>query len=138
MANEATLVFETAPPIPFTCDETTGIEKGTFLTLSDPMTVAATGANANAIVIGIAAAEKIASDGNTRIPVYTQGIFRVLAKGNITAGDMVETTGTANGVVTGTLTAGATANLMGRALETAADTETFLMLLNPIQIKDPA
>ena len=138
MANEATLVIETAPPISFTCAEATGIEKGTFLTLSDPMTVAATGASANAIVIGIAAAEKIASDGNTRIPVYTQGIFKVLAKGTITAGDMVETSTTANGVVTATQTANATANLMGRALETAADTETFLIQLAPIQIKDPA
>jgi len=81
MANEATLVIETAPPIAFTCADGTGIEKGTFLTLSDPMTVAATGANANAVVIGIAAAEKIANDGNTKIPVYLEGIFKVLAGG---------------------------------------------------------
>lgn len=138
MANEATLIVETAPPVAFTCADGTGIEKGTFLTLSDPRTVAATGANANAIVIGIAASEKIANDGNTTIPVYTQGIFKVLAGGAITVGDMVESHSVAQEVVTATFTAGATANLMGRALETAADADTFLMQLNPIQIKDPA
>ena len=138
MTNEAVLEIETDVPIAFTCDEATGIEKGTFLTLSDPMTVAATGAAANAVVVGIAAAEKIASDGNTKIPVYTQGIFKVLAKGNITVGEMVESTATANGVVTATQTANATANLIGRALETGADTETILIQLNPITIKDPA
>jgi len=138
MANEATLVIETAPPIAFTCADGTGIEKGTFLTLSDPMTVAATGANANAVVIGIAAAEKIANDGNTKIPVYLEGIFKVLAGGGVTVGDMVESHSVAQEVVTATFTAGATANLMGRALETASDTDTFLMQLKPIQIKDPA
>ena len=102
------------------------------------MTVAATGANANAIVIGIAAEEKIASDGKTKIAVYTDGIFKVLAGGNVTVGDNVESHSVAQEVVTATQTANATANIMGKALETALDTETFLMLLNPIQIKDPA
>ena len=138
MANEATLVFETSVPIPFTCADGTGIEKGTFLTLSDPMTVAATGANANDIVIGIAAEEKIANDGKTKISVYTGGVFKVLAGGAVTVGDNVESHSVAQEVVTATQTANATANLMGKALETAADTDTFLMLLNPIQIKDPA
>lgn len=138
MANEAVLIFETAPPIPFTCADGTGIEKGTFLTLSDPMTVAATGANANAVVVGIAAAEKIANDGNTKIPVYMEGIFQMECGGNITAGEMVESTATANHIVTATQTANATANIIGRALETGADTETIMVQLNPITIKDPA
>jgi len=51
---------------------------------------------------------------------------------------MVESHSVAQEVVTATFTAGATANLMGRALETASDTDTFLMQLKPIQIKDPA
>lgn len=138
MANEAVLIFETQPPIPFTCDNATGIEKGTFLTLTDPMTVAATGAAANAVVVGIAAEEKIANDGKTKIAVYMRGIFKMECGGNITVGDMVESTGTANHIVTATQTANATANIIGRALETGADTETILVDLNPITIKDPA
>jgi len=138
MANEATLVVEIAPPISFNCAEATGIEKGTFLTLSADLTVSATGANANAIVIGIAAAEKIGGDGNTTIPVYTQGIFKVLAGGNITLGDNVESHSVAQEVVTATQTANETANIIGKCLESVLDTDTFLMMLNPIQIKDPA
>jgi len=138
MANEATLIFETEVPIPFTVADGTAITKGAFLTLTDPMTVATTGANANAVVVGIAAESKIASDGKTKLGVYMRGIFKVLAGGTITVGDMVESHSDAQEVVTATLTANATANIIGRALETAADTETFLMELNPIQIKDPA
>jgi len=33
MANEATLVYETMPPIPFTCADGATIEKGTLLKL---------------------------------------------------------------------------------------------------------
>jgi hypothetical protein len=138
MANEATLIVEKELPVAFTCAEATGIEKGTFLTLSDPNTVAATGANANAIVIGIAAEEKIGGDGKTKIGVYMRGIFKVLAGGAITVGDNVESHSVAQEVVTATQTANATANIIGKSLETAADTNTFLMDLNPIQIKDPA
>tara|TARA_R100000501_G_C2620088_1_gene113363 strand:+ start:949 stop:1365 length:417 start_codon:yes stop_codon:yes gene_type:complete len=138
MANEATLIVEKELPVAFTCAEATGIEKGTFLTLSDPNTVAATGANANAIVIGIAAEEKIGGDGKTKIGVYMRGIFKVLAGGAITVGDNVESHSVAQEVVTATQTANATANIIGKSLETAADTDTFLMDLNPIQIKDPA
>jgi len=138
MANEATLILEKSLPSPFTCAEATGIEKGTFLTLSDPLTVAATGANANAIVIGIAAEEKIGGDGKTKIGVYTDGWFKVLAGGAVTVGDNVESHSVAQEVVTATQTASATANIIGKALETASDTDTFLIDLNPIQIKDPA
>lgn len=139
MALEWTLIFELAPPIPMTVADGAGIEKGTLLTLSDPMTAAATGAADNAIIAGVAAEEKIASDGKTKLGVYTRGIFKCTAGGAITVGDMVESSsGAANEVVTATFTANATANLIGRALETAADTETLLVELNPIQIKDPA
>ena len=135
MVNEATLVFETMVPIPFTVADGAGIEKGTFLTLNDPMTVAATGANANAIVIGIAAEEKIASDGKTSLAVYMRGIFKVLAGGAITLGDNVESHSTTQEVVSATQTANATANIIGKCLETVSDADTFLMQLIPIQIK---
>jgi hypothetical protein len=129
MANETTLIFEIALPIPYTCADNTGIEKGAILKLSDPMT-ASLASGAGSIVAGIAAEEKIANDGKTKIAVYTKGIFKGLAGGAITVGDALisDTTGATNEI----LTAGVNAeNILGRALETAADTDTFLFELNP-------
>jgi len=84
MANEAVLVFETEKPIPFTCADGAGIEKGALLTLSDPFTVATSSAD-NQVFVGIAAEEKIANDGKVKIGVYMRGIFKlVVAAGNTT------------------------------------------------------
>lgn len=139
MALELELVYELEPPVPMTVADGTGIERGTLLALSDPNTAAAVGAANNAIIAGVAAEEKVASDGKTKLAVYRRGIFKATAGGAITVGDMLESSsGAANEVITATFTANATANLIGRALETAADTETLLIELNPIQIKDPA
>jgi hypothetical protein len=82
MANEAVLVFETEKPIPFTCADGVGIEKGALLTLSDPFTVATSSAD-NQVFVGIAAEEKIASDGKVKIGVYMRGIFKL----KVDAGD---------------------------------------------------
>ena len=69
MAGEHTLVTELEPPVSFTCADGTGIEKGTLLKLTDPMTAIATSGAGDAIA-GVAAAEKIANDGNTKIPDF--------------------------------------------------------------------
>jgi len=128
MANEAKLVIELAPPIPFTCADGAGIEKGTLLTMSDPMTAAATSTK-EAVIAGIAAAEKIASDGNTKIPVYRQGIFKVTASGSITCGDaLISSTGGTNLVETAGVNA---EDIVGIALETASNSETMLIELKP-------
>jgi len=77
MANGvATLLIELEPPIAMTCADGANIPKGTLLKLSTPFTVAATSAD-NDIFGGIAAEEKIASDGKTKIAVYRRGIFKV-------------------------------------------------------------
>lgn len=77
MANaQAVLVYEVEPPIAFTVADGASIEKGDFVALSDPMTVALTSAD-NDKFGGIAAEEKIASDGKTKIAVYRRGIFKV-------------------------------------------------------------
>ena len=73
MADEAVLVFETAPPIPFTVADGTAITKGALLELTDPMT-AATATSDDGVVAGIAAESKVASDGRTTLAVYTSGI----------------------------------------------------------------
>ena len=79
MANEATLWMEYSPPIPFTCTNATGIEKGTVLQLTDPMTASAADGTLGDPVAGICASEKIASDGTTKVSVYRSGIFKMTA-----------------------------------------------------------
>ena len=127
MANEAVLVFETEKPIPFTCDNSTNIEKGALLKLSDPFTVAASDGASDAVG-GIAAEEKIANDGKVKIGVYRGGIFKVVASGAVTAGKAVYLKGSANLVYTG---AANDESALGIALETAGEAETFLMELRP-------
>ena len=131
MADEAVLMIETAPPIPFTVSDSTGIEKGAILKMTDPMT-AIISSGTDDVIAGIAAEEKIASDGRTSIGVYRAGIFRVLAGGSITVGDQLKSNaGTkANEVLTAT-NATLSGKSLGIALETAADTNTFLMDLMP-------
>lgn len=132
MANEAVLMWELSPPIPFTCDNATGIEKGTILQLTDPMTVSASSAD-NQTSIGVAAEEKIASDGKTKIAVYVDGVFRMKDSGSgVTAGDLLKIAG-ANLVATAD-DAGAQGpnEIVGKALETAAGSETLHVLVGRI------
>lgn len=131
MASEATLVLELAPPVPFTCADGTGIEKGAILKMTDPRTAALADGDGD-VIAGIAAAEKIANDGNTTIPVYREGWFKVLAGvGSITVGLTLDThasTGATNEVAIAPATTG---HRLGFALESAGDGETFLMELFP-------
>jgi hypothetical protein len=129
MANEATLIFELEPPVPFTVADGTGIEKGTLLKLTDPMTaIIATGAAD--MIAGIAAEEKIANDGKTKISVYLRGIFKMLADGTVAIGAGVIADGTnPNEYITATAAADASA-VFGTALEAVTDGQTGLVLLN--------
>ncbi len=131
MASEATLVIETAPPIAFTCADGTGIEKGAILKMTDPMTASLADGDGD-VIAGIAAAEKIANDGNTKIPVYREGIFKVLAGVNsITVGLTLDThasSGATNEVAIAPVTTG---HRLGYSLEDAGDGDTFLMELHP-------
>jgi len=75
MANSmAVLMIETDKPIMMVCADGTGIAKGQCLKLNDNMVVSATSATDDEFG-GIAAAEKIASDGMVKIPVYRKGVF---------------------------------------------------------------
>lgn len=131
MALETTLVYETSLPIPFTCADVTGIEKGAILKIADPNTVSITAGDTDPVA-GIAAEEKIASDGKTKIAVYTRGIFKGYAgAAGVTAGMAIITdtgTGAANELVVADVNS---EHIVGRALETATDGETFLFELNP-------
>jgi len=129
MANAmAVLYIETETPISMTCADGTGIEKGQALVLSDPFTVAAT-AGANAAFGGIAAEEKIANDGKTKISVYRGGIF-ILECGTsgVTVGKPIVTE--ANNEFTDAAAGDAElARIWGQALETATNGELFLAQL---------
>lgn len=129
MANEATLIYEMHPPIPFTVADGAGIEKGTLLKMSDPMTAAAATAD-NDVFAGVAASEKIASDGRTKLAVYRSGIFKMV----IEAGN--STTVGQDVVIKGTNTIGGYTTLddekgyvVGQALETGAAGESVLVQL---------
>ena len=134
MALECTIVYETSVPIPFTCADS-NIPKGSILTLSDPMTVAITTGDTDA-VIGIAAEEKKTGDGKTKIPVYMSGIFKGYAgAAGVTVGMGLisdTNTGAANELVVADINS---EHIIGMALETATDTQSFLFQLNPIGIQ---
>jgi len=135
MTNEAKLIVETQLAVPMTCAEDTGIAKGALLQLADLNTVSIASADA-AVVGGIAKSEKIASDGMVRTDVYRGGIFRVIASGAISVGDALYLDGDGLNYVYADVNS-ATASgsiIIGTAMETAADEETFLMELN-IQVQ---
>ena len=136
MAFETVLIHELEPAIPFTCADGAGIEKGALLLLTDPMTVATTTGD-NDEIIGIAAEEKIANDGNTKIAVYMRGVFKGFAgAAGVTVGLSLisdTATGAANEIVNSD--AGSN-SLLGMALETATDTQSFLFLLSPYYMND--
>jgi hypothetical protein len=127
MANEWVLVHETQLPIPFTVADNVSVEKGTLCKMTDPRTAAASDGN-NDIFAGVTAEEKIASDGRTKLGLYRGGIFKVKASGAITVGDPLVTKGSANLVITAAVNQ---EQVIGIALETAAEAETFLVELRP-------
>ena len=127
MANEAVLMVETELPIAFKVANATGIEKGSFLKLTESMTAIITSGQ-NDKIAGIAAEEKIASDGKVTIPVYMGGIFKVVAGAAVSVGAALMTDATANKVETATTGTGASG--IGYALEApSGDAQTFLMRL---------
>lgn len=132
MASEAVMVMRLEPAINFTCANGTGIEKGAILKNADPMTASLADGDED-YVAGIAANEKIASDGKTKIGVYRRGIFRIKCSGAVTCGQTVSTwasTGATNVVAVSTATS-VSSKTLGIALQTAAEGESVLIEVNP-------
>ncbi|MFW6172566.1 MAG: hypothetical protein ACOC5T_02370 [Elusimicrobiota bacterium] len=132
MTNEATLVVETETPINFTCADDTGIEKGAILKLSDSMEAELANGDED-IVAGIAAQEKIANSGKTKIAVYRRGIFRMQANSEVSTGEAVATaasSGEENEVDTATDTATG-GKTLGIALEDISGGSRGLIELKP-------
>ena len=92
MAKEAVLRVKLEDPIDFTVADGTGIEKGCVLQLTDPLTASKASGEGQPLA-GIAAREKVASDGRTRLAVFRKGIFDMYASGAITAGKAVFASG---------------------------------------------
>jgi len=95
------------------------------------MTVVAV-SGADAPIAGIAAEEKIANSGITKIAVYRRGIFKMLAgESSILIGSPLTSHSVVNEVI---LQDAANTHTVGRAYEAASDTETLLVDLNPMAI----
>ena len=131
MANEAVLMVETELPVMMTCANATGIEKGTVLKLSDPLTVAASSAD-NDLFGGISGEEKIASDGKTKIAVYFGGIFKMKVSSTGTTVGLHQVIKGANTIGDYTTLDDENGYVIGKALETAADTETCLVFVGKL------
>jgi len=133
MANEAVIIEllgNKGDPISVTVADGVDIAKGTLMKIADPRTGSATSADGDAF-IGIAAAAKVADDGSTNLAVYTNGIFDIKDSGSgITAGQTVKIDG-ANLIATAD-EAGAqdSAQIVGIALETAANSEVIEVRIN--------
>ena len=127
MANEAVIIEllgDGCDPIRYTVADGTAIPKGSVMQLSADRTALITAAADNPIV-GIAASEKVISDGSTTLAVYTNGIFDVV---NATAAATLGAVQAPNGVNTVTdadaddLIQNST---LGYALETGGTPETI-------------
>lgn len=126
MANESVLVQQLQDRLPeCTVANATGIEKGTLLKLSDPHTGVACSADGD-LFLGILAREKVASDGQTRMPYWTYGIFDIKDSGaGVTAGDFLKING-ANLVATADDDQiEKHSEVVGMALQTAAANEVI-------------
>lgn len=128
MANEATvieLLGNAGDPVQYNCADATAITKGTLLYISsDPRTVLATSATSQYFA-GIAAHDKVANDGATKIGVWTNGVFDLKDSGaGMTLGTICQVAGV-NTVKTADDSGGATsvAEHVGQVLETAAASE---------------
>lgn len=121
MANEAVLRERHDNPTDFIVADGTGIEKGALLALTDPRTAVA--ATEGAVLAGIAAREKVASDGRTRLAVYRNGIFDMKASGAILIGQDVSAS--EDNHVKAALIGASGAVILGTALEAASDAETI-------------
>lgn len=138
MAFEATLVTRTDHPISFYVADNETIEKGAILKLSGSNT-ASNASSVGNVIAGIAAAEKVVSDGVTQLAVYREGRFKVYLSGSCNLGDSLVTSLPANYVAS--TAAYAVANpsstlsgsrIIGIALESGSTGQTILMELKPM------
>jgi len=131
MADEAIIVEllgNRGDPIQYTCLDANAIPKGTVLELEDLRTVKVMSAT-DKPVAGIAAHEKVASDGSSTIGVYTNGIFKMVvgSTGCTVGSQVVSESGTNNHIKDLDTLDSETGDVLGYALETGTNGETVLV-----------
>jgi hypothetical protein len=134
MANEAVLRYSSgnAGDIQdYTVADGTAISKGALLELQDARTAIAV-SGAGKPIAGIAARDKIANDGRTRLSVIRRGDFDMVASGAIAIGSPVcasdaNTSNVKTVVGVGGISGAA---IIGYALETASDGEVIQVRVN--------
>ncbi len=129
MADEAVIVEllgNGGDVISFTVSDSVGIEKGAIMKMTDPRTMAQSD-GAGDVVAGILVSEKVANDGNTKVGVYTNGIFdlKVEAGGAGTLGKFLRTAATVNTVKDQTTLDHETGKAVGKALEDGSASEVI-------------
>ena len=133
MANEAVIIEllgNKGDPVSFIVQDAVAIPKGSLLIMdADRRVIVA--ATDNAPFVGIAAAEKVASDGSTRIAAYTKGIFDMLSdSGTDTRGAMMAVSGTANTLQTADATDLLQGSYVGHYLESGTNAGTEAVKVN--------
>lgn len=132
MANEWVKVELLGPnrdgePRSFNCASGTAIAKGTVLTLTDERIAIQDVTASQAMVAGIAAADKSGTDFSTEISCWTQGVFVATASGALGVAIGAAVGNDSNKVITAT---GTGAAVMGYALSAIADATTGQVRLN--------
>ena len=132
MANEAKIIelFNGGRPIRYTCADGVTIPKGTLLEMTGDRTVemATTG---TAPFVGIAAHEKVASDGATTISAYTDGIFDMVSdSGTDVVGTVMATSAADNIIETGVAADLLSQTCVGYYLEAGTNAGTESVRIN--------
>jgi len=130
MADEAIIVEllgNKGDPIRYTCADGAGIAKGSVLELTTPRTVIQSTA-VDRPIAGIAAEEKVASDGQTSIAVYTNCIVQLkCVTTQLEIGDYCSASATDNVVTLSSTLDAEKGWAVGYALETVATGATGMV-----------
>jgi len=129
MANEAVIIElcgqPKGRPLTFSVVDATRIEKGALCALYDPRSMSGASFNMDGSLpfAGIAAAEKVASDGSTTLAAWTEGVFDLKnGVGTVNVGKLVSLSG-ANVVYQAAATDVENGYVVGKALEEGAANE---------------
>ena len=127
MANEAVIIEllgDGGDPIRYTVADGTAIAKGAFMRITDPRTAIAH-SGADQPFGGVAAQAKVASDGQTTLAVYTNGIFDITAAaaGVTTVGYICAVSATANMITVADANDLLQGSTVGQCLESHANDE---------------
>ena len=133
MANEAVKRYDASyagsEVKDFTIGDGNTFLKGSIMSLNDPRLASGVTAIATPCA-GILARDKVAGDGRTRVSVYRDGDWDVVASGTIPIGAPICTSAVQNIVQSALgVTAASGAAIIGYALEAASDAEVFQMRL---------